>query len=104
MVRAIVLQRQIGGNLTKVFERIVSDIREESKLDEKTKALTAQQKIQAVVVAIVPIILVVVMFVFQPDMMINFYTSGIGMIVVVFCAMLMTIGIKVVLALGKIRV
>lgn len=104
MVRAIVLQRQIGGNLTKVFERIVLDIREESKLDQKTKALTAQQKIQSIVVAIVPFILVSVMFLFQPDMMINFYTSGIGMAVIVVCLMLMGMGIKVVSALGKIRV
>lgn len=104
MVRAIVLQRQIGGNLTKVFERIVLDIREESKLDQKTKALTAQQKIQSIVVAIVPFILVSVMFLFQPDMMINFYTSGIGMIVIVVCLILMGLGIKVVSSLGKIRV
>ncbi|PIU20202.1 MAG: hypothetical protein COT18_03455, partial [Elusimicrobia bacterium CG08_land_8_20_14_0_20_59_10] len=65
MIRAIVLQRQMGGNLTKVFERIVVDIREESKLEEKTKAMTAQQKIQSIVVGIMPWIMVSVMFMFQ---------------------------------------
>jgi len=35
MIRAIVLQRQVGGNLTKIFERIVDYIREESKVEEK---------------------------------------------------------------------
>ncbi|MEW5950457.1 MAG: type II secretion system F family protein [Elusimicrobiota bacterium] len=104
MVRAIVLQRQIGGNLTKVFERIVLDIREESKLDQKTKALTAQQKIQAIVVAIVPFILVSVMFMFQPEMMINFYTSGPGIAVITVALMLMGMGMKMVSSLGKIRV
>ncbi|MCX8167173.1 MAG: type II secretion system F family protein [Candidatus Micrarchaeota archaeon] len=104
MIRAIILQRQIGGNLTKVFERIVIDIREESKLEEKTKALTAQQRIQSIVVAIMPWIMVSVMFVFQPDMMIKFYATPFGLAVAVFCLVWMSIGIKVVASLGKIRV
>lgn len=104
MIRAIILQRQIGGNLTKVFERIVIDIREESKLEEKTKALTAQQRIQSIVVAIMPWIIVSVMFVFQPDMMIKFYGTPFGVAVAIFCLIWMSIGVKVVASLGKIRV
>lgn len=104
MIRAIVLQRQIGGNLTKVFERIVIDIREESKLEEKTKALTAQQRIQSIVVAIMPWVMVSVMFLFQPGVMIRFYSSPLGFFVAVFCIIWMSIGIKVVSSLGKIRV
>ncbi len=104
MIRAIVLQRQMGGNLTKVFERIVVDIREESKLDEKTKAMTAQQKIQSIVVGIMPWVMVGVMFMFQPETMIKFYGTPIGMGVFIFCAIWIAIGMKVVASLGKIRV
>jgi len=104
MIRAIVLQRQIGGNLTKVFERIVIDIREESKLEEKTKALTAQQRIQSIVVAIMPWVMVSVMFLFQTDVMIRFYSTPIGIFTAIFCVIWMSIGIKVVSSLGKIRV
>lgn len=104
MIRAIVLQRQIGGNLTKVFERIVIDIREESKLEEKTKALTAQQRIQSIVVGIMPWIMVSIMFLFQPDVMIRFYSSPLGLFVLIFCIVWISIGMKVVAKLGKIRV
>ncbi len=104
MIRAIVLQRQIGGNLTKVFERIVIDIREETKLEEKTKALTAQQRIQSIVVAIMPWIMVSVMFAFQPDVMIRFYATPLGFFVLIFCIIWMSIGIKFVSSLGKIKV
>ena len=104
MIRAIVLQRQIGGNLTKVFERIVVDIREETKLEEKTKALTAQQRIQSIVVAIMPWIMVSVIFVFQPDVMIRFYSTPIGLFTAIFCIVWMSIGIKLVSSMGKIRV
>ncbi len=104
MIRAIVLQRQMGGNLTKVFERIVVDIREESKLEEKTKAMTAQQKIQSIVVGIMPWIMVSVMFMFQPETMIKFYTSPIGMGTAIFCVIWVAIGMKVVASLGNIKV
>jgi len=104
MIRAIVLQRQMGGNLTKVFERIVIDIREESKLEEKTKAMTAQQRIQSIVVGIMPWIMLSIMFMFQPKLMIEFYTSPLGVGVFLGCAVWIAIGMKVVSALGKIRV
>lgn len=104
MIRAIVLQRAVGGNLTKVFERIVIDIREESKLEEKTKAMTAQQKIQSIVVGIMPWVMVGVMFMFQPETMIKFYSTGLGMATATFCIIWVAIGMKVVASLGKIRV
>ncbi len=104
MVKAIVLQRQVGGNLTKIFERIVENIREESKLEEKLQAMTAQQRIQAIVVGVMPWIMVGVMFIFQPDTMINFYTTPIGIVVLLFCIIWIFIGIKAVNKLGEIKV
>lgn len=104
MIRAIVLQRQMGGNLTRVFERIVIDIREESKLEEKTKAMTAQQRIQSIVVGIMPWVMVGVMFIFQPGTMMKFYGSPLGVGVFIGCAIWIAIGMKVVASLGKIKV
>jgi len=104
MIRAIVLQRQMGGNLTKVFERIVIDIREESKLEEKTKAMTAQQRIQSIVVGIMPWIMLSVMFMFQPDVMFKFYGSPLGFGVLIGCGIWIAIGMKVVSSLGNIKV
>ena len=104
MIRAISLQRQVGGNLTKIFERIVDNIREEGKLEEKTKALTAQQKIQSIVVGLMPWVMLLVMFVFQGEAMRTFYFSPVGATVLFFCAMWIAIGMKVVQKLGDIKV
>ncbi|MDR0291867.1 MAG: type II secretion system F family protein [Elusimicrobium sp.] len=104
MIKAIVLQRQVGGNLTKIFERIVETIREEGKLEDKLQTMTAQQRIQSVVVAAMPWVMVGVVFLFKPDTMINFYTTGFGFIVLVFCIGWIFIGIKMVNKLGEIKV
>jgi tight adherence protein B len=104
MIKAVVIQRQVGGNLTKIFDRIVENIREESKLTDKTAAMTAQQRIQAIVVGAMPWIMLIIMFCFQPGPMKEFYFSGIGVCVLVFCTFWISIGMKVVNKLGDIQV
>lgn len=103
-IKAIMIQRQVGGNLTKIFTRIVDNIREESKLEEKTAAMTAQQRIQAIVVGIMPWVMLFIMFIFQGQAMREFYFSPIGVVVLFGCAMWIGIGMKVVSKLGDIRV
>lgn len=45
-----------------------------------------------------------IMFVFQPDIMVSFYTSMVGIIVLVFCIVWIGIGIQLVNKLGEIKV
>ncbi len=104
MIKAVNIQRSVGGNLTKIFDRIVENIREESKLTEKTAAMTAQQRIQAIVVGVMPWIMLIIMFVFQPQTMRDFYFSPIGFFTLLFCTVWISIGMKIVNKLGDISV
>ncbi len=104
IVKAIIIQRQVGGNLPVIFARLVENIREESKLEEKLQAMTAQQRIQSIVVSIMPFVMMMVMFVFNPTQMISFYTSPIGMIIFLFCVVWIFIGMQVLKKLGDIKV
>ncbi len=104
VVKAIIIQRQVGGNLTVIFARLVENIREESKLEEKLQAMTAQQKIQSIVVSIMPFVMMGVMFVFNPTQMLSFYTSFIGIFVFMFCCIWIFIGMMILRKMGDIRV
>ncbi len=104
IVKAIIIQRQVGGNLPVIFARLVENIREESKLEEKLQAMTAQQRIQSIVVSIMPFVMMMVMFIFNPTQMLNFYTSPIGMMVLLFCIVWIFIGMQVLRKLGDIKV
>ncbi len=104
MIKAVVIQRSVGGNLTKIFDRIVENIREESKLVEKTAAMTAQQRIQAIVVGVMPWIMLLIMFAFQPKPMAAFYFTPLGFFTLLFCTIWISIGMKVVNKLGDISV
>ena len=104
MIKAVNIQRSVGGNLTKIFDRIVENIREESKLTEKTAAMTAQQRIQAIVVGVMPWIMLIIMFLFQPQTMREFYFSPVGFFTLLFCTIWIGIGMKIVNKLGDISV
>lgn len=104
IIKAIIIQRQVGGNLTVIFARLVENIREESKLEEKLQAMTAQQKIQSIVVSIMPFVMMLVMFIFNPSQMIGFYTSPVGICVFLFCIIWIGIGMKVLKKMGEVRV
>ena len=104
VVKAIIIQRQVGGNLPVIFARLVENIREESKLEEKLQALTAQQRIQSLVVSVMPFVMMFIMFVFNPEQMVSFYTSPIGIMLFLFCIVWIMIGMKVLHKLGDIKV
>lgn len=104
VVKAIIIQRQVGGNLTVIFARLVENIREESKLEEKLQAMTAQQKIQSIVVSVMPFVMVMVMFLFNPSQMLSFYTSIAGICVFFFCCVWISIGMAILRKIGDVRV
>jgi tight adherence protein B len=104
MIKAIIIQRSVGGNLTKIFDRIVENIREEGRLEEKAQALTAQQRIQSIVVGFMPWAMLVLMWLFQPEVMAAYYFSPLGIITVMFCALWMSIGMGIVRKLADIQV
>ena len=51
-----------------------------------------------------PWVMVGVMFMFQPEAMIKFYSTGLGMATAAFCVIWVAIGMMVVSSLGNIRV
>lgn len=104
LIKAVIIQRSVGGNLTKIFDRIVENIRDESKLEQKAQSLTAQQRIQAIVVGIMPWAMLALMWIFQPDVMSAYYFSFLGVVTIGFCAIWMTIGMGIVRKLADIQV
>ena len=58
MISAILVARETGGDLTKVFTRLANTLREKQKLKEHIATLTLQGKIQGVVMSALPIFFV----------------------------------------------
>lgn len=92
MIRAIEIARQTGGNLTEVFDKISSIIRERLRIQKRIITLTSQGRMQGIVVGIMPIFLVIAMFFLDPKMMISFFTAPIGVVIAIAALILEIIG------------
>jgi len=57
VVTAILVSREVGGSLAEVMDNISRTIRERHQIEGKIKALTAQGRMQAVILGLVPIAL-----------------------------------------------
>ena len=99
MVTAINVVLGLGGNITEVFDTIAHVIRERSKIEGKTKSLTSQGKLQAVVVGLMPTFLGIIMYLMDPLSIQRMFQTLMGNIAL---AVMFTLQICGYLAIRKI--
>ena len=89
---AILVSRKTGGNVTEIFDKISETIRGRMKVKRKIKSLTAQGRLQGIVVSVMPLFLGVVMTMLKPKLMIPFLTSTPGLLSVLGMFALIALG------------
>lgn len=67
LVTAVLVQKESGGNLAEILERISDVIRGRFRLQRKVKTLSAEGRMSAWVLALVPLVLFAVLMVTTPD-------------------------------------
>lgn len=82
MIAAIETARQTGGNLTEVFDQLSTTIRERMRVEGKIQSLTAQGRLQAAIVGLMPLVLAFAMYTISPRMMTSFAFSTAGIVVI----------------------
>jgi tight adherence protein B len=104
MIRAVEIARQTGGNLTEVFDKIASTIRERTRIEGRIKAMTAMGRLQGIVVGLIPVFLLVALTALDPAMMMSFYTNPIGIALLTLVVILLAIGFLVIRKIVNIEV
>ncbi len=69
VVLAVSLSRRLGGDLTEALSAVAQTVRNRFNIERKIKALTAEARMQAVVVCLLPFFLFVVFWFINPEMM-----------------------------------
>lgn len=101
---AILIARKTGGNITEIFDKIAATIRGRMKIERKVRTLTAQGRLQGLVVSLMPVFLAVVMTAIKPEMMLGFFFSPVGAISVVATIVLITLGWMMIRRIIKIDI
>jgi tight adherence protein B len=92
VVQSIEVARQTGGNLTEVFEKIAATIRERMRIENRIRTLTAQGRLQGIIVGVMPLVILFALLVVDPDLMKPFLHSAIGIATMIGVAILVTCG------------
>ena len=68
-VTAILIQRETGGNLAEILEKVGTTIRERFKIIEDLKTLTTSSRLSAWVLCALPLVIAIVVSLLNPDYM-----------------------------------
>jgi len=104
VVTALLIQRQVGGNLSEILDTISTTIRERVRIKGEIKTLTAQGRLSAAIVSLLPTIVALIMAILRPEYILTLfhYPLGIGMVIV--GVVMQLIGIYAIFKLVDVKV
>lgn len=103
-VTAIGISREVGGNLTEVFDNIADTIRERHKMEGKIKALTAEGKAQAFIICSLPILMLFVLNYTNPEFVQPLFEKPLGWLILGAIATLELFGILIIRKIVRIDI
>lgn len=103
-ITTLLIQMNVGGDLAEILDTISDTIRERVKLKGEIRTLTAQNRMSAWVVGIMPFALALLTYKASPDQAHAFITNPIGIIMAIAAAVLMLIGVLAIVKIVNIKV
>ena len=91
-ISAVLIQREVGGNLAEILDKLSQLIRERFKLQRQLRVITAQGRMSGYILGALPIALGLMVFALNPEMMIRFATSSVGRFLMLFAAFMQIVG------------
>jgi len=96
---AIRISREVGGDLAATLESLADTLRRKLTMEGKIESLTAQGKLQGIVMSGLPFFLILVLLKLEPAAMGMMFTTKLGWVFIVMIVCLQTLGF---LAIRKI--
>ena len=104
LVTAVLVQKETGGNLAETMERITAVIRGRFRLQRRVRTLSAEGRLSAWILALVPLVLFSVMWFTTPDYLPMLTRDPLGRKLIMVAVPLAVIGILWVRSVIRIRV
>ena len=92
LVTALLINREVGGNLAETMETLGETLRRKGMMEGKIQSLTAQGKLQGIVMTGLPVLLGVLLNFMEPEAMSKLWTTTIGWIVLAVIIMMELLG------------
>lgn len=104
LVSAVNILKETGGNLAETFYVMADTMRERQKMDKKIKALTAQGRMQAKILSIIPFALIGIFFILDKDYIAPLIFKPLGWVCLAVVCVLVFVGYIVMKKMVEIKV
>ena len=89
------IQQKSGGNLSEALSNLAGVLRDRKRLEQKIKAMSSEAKASAMIIGSLPILVMGVVYLTTPDYITLLFTTRLGNVMLVGCALWMATGIFV---------
>jgi tight adherence protein B len=103
-ISALIIGRTVGGNIPKILEDISSTIRESYRLERVIDTQTAQGRMQAWVMGLMPAVVIGAFYLMDPELITPLFETLPGYIILAVAAVLNVIGVVFILKIVRIQV
>lgn len=101
---AILISREVGGDLAQTLESLADTLRRKLTMEGKIQSLTAQGKLQGVVMSALPLFLMLVLLKLEPEAMGMMFTTRMGWAVLFLILCMQTLGFIAIRKITRIDV
>ncbi len=101
---AIIVARETGGDLTKVFSRLIDTIRDRLKLKDLVSTLTLQARLQAIIISLLGPAFFFIVRKIQPDHFTVMWRDDVGRFILLIAAVLQVLGFILIIIFGKVEI
>lgn len=103
MCSAVIIQRQIGGNLAMILENITDTINQRIRLRGEIKAMTSAGRLSGYIIGALPVFIIVLLMFVNPGYVDMFFTTKTGRIMMIVSVVLEGIGFALVNKIVNIK-
>jgi tight adherence protein B len=103
-VVSVIIQRETGGNLSEIMDSLSYLIRERFKLKGKIRVLSAEGRLSAIILVLLPLVLVIALRLIAPKYIETLLIEPVGRVMAVVAACLMVLGVFTMKRIINIRV
>lgn len=103
MASAVVIQRQIGGNLAVILQNISDTINQRIQLRGEIRTMTSAGRMSGYVIGLLPVFIILVLMLINPGYIDMFFVTRSGRIMLLICVVMETIGFLIVKKIVNIK-
>jgi tight adherence protein B len=104
VVTAILIQRESGGNLAEILEKVAHVIRDRFRLKRQIRVHTAQGRLTGWILALLPVILGFGIYLFNPNYMSKLWENPVGVKLLYTSAVMTFVGTLIIRKIVNVRI